>query len=130
MKWINHICNIMSKRHNILPTKTSFFISSAGKIEVVQGSKWNFSSNCFMADGSHLKIVWLHVVAFREYDFLHFQDNVNLLKHYPVKVSQNCFCSFNCSNQTGMQVSESWFALDKSKTWFKVFVNCRNKSMI
>ena len=69
-----------------------------------------------MADDSHLKIVWLHVVVFREYDILHFQDNVNLLKHYPVKVAQNCFCSFNCSNQTSMQVSKSWFALDKSKT--------------
>ena len=27
------IYNIMSKRHNILPTKTSFFILSEGKIE-------------------------------------------------------------------------------------------------
>ena len=26
-KLINHICNIMWKRHNILPTRTSFFIS-------------------------------------------------------------------------------------------------------
>ena len=25
-----YICNIVSKRHNILPTRTSFFISSAG----------------------------------------------------------------------------------------------------
>ena len=29
----------MSKRHNILPTRTSFFISSAGKIESVQEFK-------------------------------------------------------------------------------------------
>ena len=29
----------MSKRHNILPTRTSFFISSAGKIECVQEFK-------------------------------------------------------------------------------------------
>ena len=26
-----HICKIMSKRHNILPTIASFFMSSAGK---------------------------------------------------------------------------------------------------
>ena len=31
--------NIMSKRHNILPTRTGFFISSAGKIESVQEFK-------------------------------------------------------------------------------------------
>ena len=31
--------NIMSKRHNILPTRTGFFISSAGKIESVQELK-------------------------------------------------------------------------------------------
>ena len=35
-KWISRICNIMPKRHNILPTKSSFFVSSAGKIESVQ----------------------------------------------------------------------------------------------
>ena len=29
----------MPKRHNILPTKTSFFISGAGKIESVQELK-------------------------------------------------------------------------------------------
>ena len=33
---INSIWNIMSTRHNILPTTTSFFISSAGKIEIMQ----------------------------------------------------------------------------------------------
>ena len=35
-KLIKHIRNIMSKSHNILPTRTSFFISSAEKIESVQ----------------------------------------------------------------------------------------------
>ena len=32
-----YICNIMSKRHNILPTRTSFFISIAWKIAGIQG---------------------------------------------------------------------------------------------
>ena len=35
----NYLCNIMWKRHNILPTRTSFFISSAGKIKSVQRFK-------------------------------------------------------------------------------------------
>ena len=37
-KCINYQCyvNITSKRHNILPTRTSFFISNAGQIESVQ----------------------------------------------------------------------------------------------
>ena len=30
---------ILAKRHNILPTRTGFFISSAGKIENVQEFK-------------------------------------------------------------------------------------------
>ena len=31
----NHVCGIMSKRHNILPTRARFFVSSAGIIESV-----------------------------------------------------------------------------------------------
>ena len=31
----------------------------------------------------------------------------------PVKIPLNCFNSFNCSNQTGIEVSEFLFALDK-----------------
>ena len=38
-KWINDICNIMSKRQNILQTKKYFFISSAEKIESIQEFK-------------------------------------------------------------------------------------------
>ena len=38
-KLMNHICSIMSKRHSILPTRSTFFISSAGKIESVQEFK-------------------------------------------------------------------------------------------
>ena len=72
------------------------------KVKACGNSKWNFSSSCFIADDSHVKIVWLHVVVFSEHDILHFRDNVHLLKYYPVKVFQNCFYSFNCSNKTGM----------------------------
>ena len=36
----------MSKRDNIFPTKASFFISSAGKIENVQEFKVKYSSSC------------------------------------------------------------------------------------
>ena len=50
--------------------------------------------------------------------------------HYPVKVSQNCFYSFNCSNQTDIQVSKFSFAPDNYKNWFKFFVNCRNQTVI
>ena len=61
----------MSKRHNILPTRTSFSISSAGKIEIVQEFKIKLSSY-FIADDSHIKIVWLHIVVFCKHDILHF----------------------------------------------------------
>ena len=38
-KLINHIWNIMLKHHNILPTRTSFSISSGGKTESVKKLK-------------------------------------------------------------------------------------------
>ena len=101
------------ERHNILPTRTSFFISRAGKIESVQEFKINFSSSCFIADDSHIKNVWLHIVVFSEHDILHFSVNVHLLKYYPVKVRQNYFNSFNYSNQTCIQVFKFSVALDK-----------------
>ena len=43
-----------------------------GKIEGMQDSKLNFSSSCFNADDSHVKIVWLHAVTFSENDVLYF----------------------------------------------------------
>ena len=48
-----------------------------------------------------------------EHYILHFRDNAHLLKYYPVKVSQNCFYSFICSNQACTQVSKFLFALNK-----------------
>ena len=67
----------MSKRHYILPTRTSFFISNARKIENVQefglnSSSLNFSSSYFIADDGHVKIVWLHAVVLRKHDILHY----------------------------------------------------------
>ena len=43
----------MSKRHNILPTRTSFFISSAGKIENLQEFKVKLFESLF-TDDSHI----------------------------------------------------------------------------
>ena len=60
-------------------------------------------------------VIWLHVIVFTEHDLLHFWDNYHLLNYYPVKVHQNCFNSFNCSNQTDIQVSKFPFVLDKLK---------------
>ena len=39
----------MSKRHNILLTRNSYFISSAGEIESAQELKTKFFSSCFNA---------------------------------------------------------------------------------
>ena len=38
-KWINKICSFILKRHDILPIRTNFFISTANKIENVQEIK-------------------------------------------------------------------------------------------
>ena len=42
-KLVNHICNIMSKRHNILTKRNNFFIPSVGKIKSVQEFKLKLS---------------------------------------------------------------------------------------
>ena len=83
------------------------------KLKTCRSSKSNISSSCFIADDSHLKTEWLHVVVFSEHDILHFWDNVHFLKYYSVKVPQSCFNSFNCWNETCIQVSKFLFALDK-----------------
>ena len=63
----------MSKRHNILPARTNFFISSAKKIARGGGGslKLNFLS-FLIADDSHVQIVWVHVGVFCDHDILHF----------------------------------------------------------
>ena len=62
----------MLKCHSILPTRTSFFISIAGKIENVQEFKMKLFESLFIADDSHINIVWLHIIVFSEHDILHF----------------------------------------------------------
>ena len=42
------------------------------KLESCRSSKLNFSSICFKADDSYVKIEWPHVVVFSENDILHF----------------------------------------------------------
>ena len=90
-----------------------FLFQVQEKLKAFRSSKLNFSSSCFIADDNHIKIVWLHIVVFSEHDILHSWDKVHLFKYYPVKVPQNCFNSFDYSNQTYIQVSKFSFALDK-----------------
>ena len=56
-----------------------------------------------------------YTVVFKENDISCFSDNVYLLKYFSIKVPQNLFDLFNCTNQTDMQISEFLFALDKYK---------------
>ena len=41
------------------------------KLKACRSSKLNFSSSCFIADDSHVKFLWLHVVGFSKHDILH-----------------------------------------------------------
>ena len=50
----------------------AFYFKCRKKLKVCRSSKLNFLSGCFVADDSHLKIVWLHVVALDEHNILHF----------------------------------------------------------
>ena len=61
------------------------------KVRACGNSKWSFLSSCSN----------------------NCSDNVHLLKYLPIKVPRNGFDSFNCTNQTGMQISKFSFALDK-----------------
>ena len=42
------------------------------KLKACRSSKLKFSSSCFIVDGSHAKLVWLHVVVFSGHYVLHF----------------------------------------------------------
>ena len=57
-----------------------------------------YLNRCFKADENHRKITCSHSVIFNEDYFLCFWDNIHLFKNYPMKVPQNCFDLFNCSN--------------------------------
>ena len=84
------------------------------KLKACRNSKLNFSRSYFTANDSHVKIVWLHDVVFSEHDILHFWDNVHLFKYLLFSESTSrLLCSFNCSNETCIQVSKFSFALDK-----------------
>ena len=42
------------------------------KLEEWRSSKLNFSRSYFIANDSHVKIVWLHVAVFSEHEILQF----------------------------------------------------------
>ena len=89
------------------------FLKVQEKLKGCRSSKLNFSSSSFIADDSHVKIVWLDRVIFSKHDILHFWDNVYLFKYYLVRVHQNYFHSFNNSNQACIQILTFLCALDK-----------------
>ena len=91
----------------------AFLFQMQEKLEACRNSKLNTLSDCFIENDSHVKTVWLHIAVFSEHDTLHFGDNIHLFKYYPVKVPKNCYNSFNCSNQTCIQVSKYLLALEK-----------------
>ena len=71
-KWINHIWSIWPNCRKFLRARTTFLFHVLGKLKAWRSSKLNFSSNCFIADDSHVKVVWLHVVIYSEQSILHF----------------------------------------------------------
>ena len=101
----------MSKRHNILPTRDGFFISSARKIE----NMWEFKINHFkyllhLGGDINIKIISSHIAVFNENAI---SNKVHLFKYFPITVLQNHFNLFKCTNQTGMNISKFLFAVDQ-----------------
>ena len=64
--------NIMSKRHIIFRQELASSFQVQEKLKACRSSKLNFSSSCFIADDSHVKVVWLHVAVLNKHDILHF----------------------------------------------------------
>ena len=62
----------MSKRHIIYRQEVASLFQVQEKLKACRRTKLNFSSSCFIADDSHVKIAWLHVVVFSEHDIFHF----------------------------------------------------------
>ena len=56
--------------------------------------------------GASIKIISSNTAVFKEKAISYFWDTVHLLQHYPIKLLQNLFDSFNCTNQTGIQISK------------------------
>ena len=86
---LNHAPNIMSKCHNILPTRLTSLFQVPEKITGMQGFKINFLSRCFIRGDSHIKIICLRVV-FTEHGILYF-DTRPFMKHYLMKVNSKRF---------------------------------------
>ena len=96
----NHICRILCRNITIFcRQELASLFQVQQKLKACRSLKLKFSSSSFLADDSHVKSVWLHVVVFSEH-VLHFWDNVHLFKHYSVKVPRNCFNSFSYWDQT------------------------------
>ena len=65
----------MLKRHNILLTRASFFISTAEKFESVQEFKVKFLSNYFIANDIHIKIICSYEFKYSRIDQVKFVEN-------------------------------------------------------
>ena len=52
-----------------------------------------------------MTIIYSYTVIFNKHDNLYLRDNFHLLK-YAMTVSENCFDSFNFSNETVLQISK------------------------
>ena len=69
------ICGILCRNVTIVyRQELAFLFQDQEKLNACRSSKLSFSSSFFIADDSHVKIVWLHVVVFSEHNILHFWD--------------------------------------------------------
>ena len=68
----NHICRILCQNITIFcRQELASLFQVQQKLKACRSLKLKFSSSSFLADGSHVKSVWLHVVVFSEH-VLHF----------------------------------------------------------
>ena len=70
----------------------AFVFQIQEKLRAVEFKIKVFSSNYFIANDSHMKIIYSYTVVFNVQVVFYFWDNFHLLKHYPKKVPKNCLC--------------------------------------
>ena len=87
-KWFNHICEIMLKRRNILPTRASLF-QVQENLRACRNSKWSLSSTCLITGDKNY--ILAHILT--KTLFCIFQIMSIYSKYFPIKVHQNCYDS-------------------------------------
>ena len=83
------------------------------KLKACRNSKENFTGSCFIADESHVKIVWLHAVVLIKDDIFHFRNNalwlyVIIMSRTIFRVNLHCIVCLNVKQLLAQSGRHIW----------------------